>query len=752
MSKSNNFKGWVSLRDFVLAGAVGIAVSAAILVFGVPGLDPSLWDEMSVVSGLRPPQTIFPGFWRILTGWLFALVDISVSPLLLKVLGAAVAGVISALVYFITRDMLSYLVRTLFVYRVWKNRIVPFFALLSATIVGMSDPLWRIARVFSSAELRMLICLVIIYLVMRWFARGNRWRLFPAFALMGMMAAETPFGFLLPIGFVVGYIVLWHMYVDNVAQRPKAMVAPTELPKWRMFFLFLGGFVVAIWANTMNFVMLGGLEANAWKASDIYFRYLGGYWGVFAGAASIIGWVLGLGFCVFPLVASARLFPMTVRDDRQMPFNLGVMMFFLGTLATMQSGAFPTARFWTFTREIVLVHSGFLLVFFVFCAALTTAMFGAAFAMECQRKYLNDDVPKPGPLLKGVVPFLAVILFVLLFAHLRKPVETEVQSIVDEALSQIVDECGDAKFLFTDGHLDAGVELRAAACGKTIYALNMMAGASDWELAVRRRGLDPESEDYKSAETGVPALLRVWAGEKPEGMKESALQLGFEYWKREQKAMPKIAGLVARVEGLDEAMVTNGIDRARKLSARVLAIAKPFEKVDTSSALAEAFSAVSWRLGRFARHRNEESLADELDLSNTALKRMLTIIEYERLRTFMQLTPREGLQLALRRADFVEARRYAAAVLRYDEDDPEANFGMGMSALQRKQFEDARMYLERVLKRRPEEPAVLNNLSIVCRKLRKYDDSLNYAKEAIKFLPDSAEVKQTLKDAEKRAP
>ena len=116
----------------------------------------------------------------------------------------------------------------------------------------------------------------------------------------------------------------------------------------------------------------------------------------------------------------------------------------------------------------------------------------------------------------------------------------------------------------------------------------------------------------------------------------------------------------------------------------------------------------------------------------------------------MQLTPREGLQLALRRADFVEARHYAAAVLRSDEDDPEANFGMGMSYLREGRMDDDEFYLRRCLKRRPDEPAVLNNLSIICRKARRYDEALEFAQHAIKMLPDSPEVRQTLKDAQER--
>ena len=131
---------------------------------------------------------------------------------------------------------------------------------------------------------------------------------------------------------------------------------------------------------------------------------------------------------------------------------------------------------------------------------------------------------------------------------------------------------------------------------------------------------------------------------------------------------------------------------------------------------------------------------------------MLSVIEYERTRTFMQLTPREGLQLALKRADFAEARRYATVVLHNDEDDAEANFAMGMQALIAKDLSTAELYLKRCLKRRPKEPAVLNNLSIICRKQRRWKESEDYARRAMEVLPDSPEVRQTLSDVLKKAP
>ena len=746
--------GTLGTGNLVVAGAVALLVCVTVLIWGVPGLDPSLWSETCVAAGIRPPRTIFPGFWRIISGGLFAAFDADSAVRMLSIVGVIVGGVCVAFVYLIVRQVLALLVRTGRTYPVWYRFIAPFFASVSAFLFGISDPFGTMVRVFSPSELRFLMLLVTVHFTLRWFVIGGNWRIFSVMFLSGIMAAETPFAFLVPVLFFFAYRGVWHRIMDGLFVQPETLPDPQDMPKWRMFFLFLGGLGVGVWANAMHFISLGGLEANGWSGGDIYFRYAGGYWHVLADASTLLGWVLGLGFGVFPLVVSLRIFPLVVRDDRPMPFNLGVAMFFVGFMAVMQCGAFPAARFWTFAKEAAILQSGFLHVFFVFCAMVAIAIFGSSFAFECQRTYLSeeDETPRPGPLLRGVVPALSLVLVLLACVHLPKETETEMQRIVDDAIDEIVTECGDAKFIFTDGHLDNAIELVAAKRGLPLKTLNMMSGPTEWEINLRRNLFDKESEDYKSAETGVPTLLRIWAGEKPGGMDDAAIQLGFEFWKRERKPLPTLSGLVAKTKGLSEADAKRGIEAATALSERILAISPKLEYADPSPELANALWAVNWRLSRFARLREDNKLADRLDLSNTALTRMLSIIEYERLRTFMQLTPREGLNIALRRADFTEARRYSAAVLRYDEDDPEANFGMGMSALMIKRFDEAEMYLKRVLKKRPNEPAALNNLSIICRKLRKWDEAVEYAKKAIKYLPDSPEVKQTLSDALKKAP
>ena len=752
MNDKKTNPGRIGLLNWALALSVGVVTAAVILIWGIPGVDPSLWGEMAVAAGVRPPLAIFPGYWRIFAHILFSVFGIGFATKLMVGLGAALGGVCAALVYLITRQTLAFLVRTGKPYYVWSRRIAPFFSCVAAVLFGISDPLTRIARVFSPEILKVTVFLLCVHLLLRWLVVGGRWLLFPCVALMGFLAAESPFAFALPPFLVVAYVLVWRGIMDGVYEQSPKFPGPHELPKWRMFFLFLGTLAAGVWLNVTSYSLMGGAAANGWSLSDVYFRYPGGYAYSFLGASSVIGWVLGFGFGVLPLVLAITLFPRVSGDDRPMPFNFGVMLFFAGMMAFLQTGVFRSSRFWTFSTEIALVSNGMLLALFVCCSMVAFALFGAAFAFECQRVYLPDDEERPGVLLRWLVPALTVVFLVISFRCVPKTTEAEMQRIVDAAIRETVEECDGAKFLFTDGHLDAGVELCAKQAGKELYTLNMMSGASTWDQTIRTRAFKEETDDWRNAKIGVPSLLRVWAGEKANGMEGVAIQLGFEFWKRDRRPLPMLSGLVAREKGMTQEAADAGIARAKELSKRILALAPKAEAADPSPSLASAFSAVSWRLARLARIREDSELANDLDGSNTALKRMLQIVDQERMRTFMQLTPREGLQLALRRADFSEARRYAASVLRGDEDDVDANFGMGMSELANNRYADAERYLRRCLKRRPKEPAVLNNLSIICRKQRKYDDATAFAKQAAKILPDSPEVKQTLADALKKAP
>jgi Flp pilus assembly protein TadD len=111
----------------------------------------------------------------------------------------------------------------------------------------------------------------------------------------------------------------------------------------------------------------------------------------------------------------------------------------------------------------------------------------------------------------------------------------------------------------------------------------------------------------------------------------------------------------------------------------------------------------------------------------------------------MRLTPREGLNLGLKRADFKLARSYARQVLASDDTDLAANFALGMGYFTEKQYGRAETHLKKCLVKAPQEPAVLNNLAIVLLRLERFDEAETNAVKALDLLPDSPEIKTTLR-------
>ena len=223
--------------------------------------------------------------------------------------------------------------------------------------------------------------------------------------------------------------------------------------------------------------------------------------------------------------------------------------------------------------------------------------------------------------------------------------------------------------------------------------------------------------------------------------------------------MPECAGLVARQEGFSPEEAARGAAAGRALAKRLLALYEHGDPAGIADrALRDAFVFTQWRLAVIARHRanayderrmsdlamEETRLADALDKNNGALARIRATMAWASRRKLERMTPYEGLDLGLARADFALARVFALRILDVSPDDPAANFALGMDFFVQKQYSRAETYLKRCLVRRPDDPAVLNNIA-QCR-LRQGDPSgaQPYAKRALEILPNSPEVRRTV--------
>ncbi len=741
-------------RDVFIATLLGFVFAGIYLFFAPRGMEPALWDDMCVAAGLRPPASIFPGVWRLLTAGILSLTGAVYVGAFMRVAGCVVGGVCVAFVYLIIRQILGYLCRARDM-ETWSG-IATLLTILSTVCFGAGDAMWRIVAPIAPGAIHLVFLLFALHLFLRWLDKGGDWRLVMSMVLAGFVTAESTVGFLFPLVVYISYRLYIDAFVNRRGSIDVELPVGMILPRWKMFFAFVFGLSVLVGVNIWAFVHFGGLDATQWNAFDVVIHYAIGYYQSLMAAASPIGWVLSMTFSVLPLIAALVTFPMLCRETEPIRFRSGLILLFAGVLALLQGGILPYTRLWSFSSGGLEVRSDFLECVFSFCTVATIALAGSCFMLGSQNHYAYDSddgmftpVERRGYFMRNLVPFAIILCMIPVVLRIYRPVETELRAIVRDAITETVRECGDAKFIFTDGKLDAGLELIAHQMGSKVKPLNMMSGPTNWEKYIRTRHFEEGSADFDLATTGTAVLLRVWAGERENGMDESAAQLGFEFWRRARKPLPPQSGFVARTKGIDDAETARGIKAATDIAQRILYIAKNHSNPSVSEALRNAVSATSWRISRFARMRDDETLANELDEWNEAVKHMMRLIDYERMRTFMQLTPYEGLRLALRRADFNEARRYAQTVLQMDPDDPEANFGTGMAFLMEEKLKDAEFYLERTLKARPEEPAVLNNLSIIYRKTNRLEEALKLVKKAHELMPANEEIQRTLKDTER---
>ncbi|MBP5790949.1 MAG: tetratricopeptide repeat protein, partial [Kiritimatiellae bacterium] len=252
--------------------------------------------------------------------------------------------------------------------------------------------------------------------------------------------------------------------------------------------------------------------------------------------------------------------------------------------------------------------------------------------------------------------------------------------------------------------------------------------------------------------------------DKPEALESAAVMMGFDLWKRDGKPMPPIGGLLSRPAGWkDEEVKKAGIAYSKELIDRVNALyASGGTKDCSDQILKDKFLAVQWRLARMNLYRAENydlagepilamqevEVANDLNAKNETYVKLIGTVTKRIEQMQQKVTPREGLQMSLARADFRMARVYAQPILEEDEDDPDGNFAMGMYELGEKQLGRAEEYLKRVLKRKPNEAAVYNNLAVIQTTLGKFSEAKANVDKALELIPGSAAVIDTRKQLE----
>ncbi len=753
--------------DWIIAAALAVAVFFGVTLWALPGVSPLVWDSVAMAAGLRPPADVFPGFWRGVAKGFFAFNGVAAGLTTLKVIGHVVAGMTAGAVYLFIRSAVALLVRGRLRFAVRRYLVQRIAAIVGAILFACSDPAWRAAQTCSSEGLLLLVTILAVVPFLVFMLNGTLGCAYLSMFLLGALGAETPLGVILLAGcWFMYYLALRHDALGENMPLLEPITAQTA--KWMLSFLWGLGLACGFAINAWSFLRMGG---GATLSTSLPLAYALRWWAMFADTAGSLGWALAFAICVAPFVIASIILPRAVDEERFLPYYQGGTFFVVGVVALSQLSLATPIWFWTWNPHTT-VRSLYILQVCLLLSALVVAYFFvvlgvdaccrnhvklASFRMADEGVVVEENTPKRG--IGGYVVIVLAVIAVLAASLPGRSLSSArtLSGIVEDFVKLVVEECGEAKYLFTDGVFDSRLELEMAAKGRTLHMFSLFADDSAYQRCLRLRAAQ-DVEDRQVLGMGASATLRSWKRDRPQRLSESALLFGFSQWLRDGEEVPPCGGTLMRV-GASKAECAKGVAAARALAERVLAVKKAKELDFSGGArLGELFMHVSWRLSQLARMRAaqadhagdvttakaEGDLADRLDDRNVLLKSLVQEAERRRAILLRQVTPREGMQVALLRADFALASRYARVILESDPDDPDANFGVGMFYFQQKQWARAEESLARCLVRKSDEPAIFNNLALAQMQQGRLAEAEANARKALKLLPNSAEVKDTI--------
>ena len=764
--------------DRLLAWGLG-AVVAALAWFTGNNLEfpPELWDEVAVAAKIRPPVSETPLYWQ----WCLAcLIEwFGVSPCIegLKLAGPAAIGLLAVLVLRFFEGSLPTSVRDVMCRSSWGRWIARAIVLQCAVMFICSEPVWLAGRVLSPEMYALVLSMIVLELARRALCCGGVASLVMLGALSGFLAAETPLAIIPPL-FCGFYLRLkdWDPASPNLPPLANPLLCMVGVR--RMAWSFILVFAVSVAGNVSFFTANGGggeLDPNIFLATV---RYFIDYANAVAGSVSPFGLFLVAVVVVLPLTIILAKIAELFDARKFLPIPYACFLALAGMLAFLQSTGFDGCRFWDWAHDPV--RSRYLLCISLLGTSVTVLLSLSVFAFDMffrnHERLAREEFPESVE--DDPVAWRVMRTFRISTRLLRLPARLEpllalalvvpfrfdctvrdMAAIVNGSVRQTAVECGDAPILFTDGSLDAAVEVAAAMDGRKLKALSMMSRSGKYDTAVRLRG-ETNEECRTLLSIGAADALRTWVRGGHSCASNMALQVGLELWRHANLPIPEAGGFITRTAGFPDGEAQRHAASARRFGESIMSLhtdADPLKKGYPE--LNGYFLFTQWRISRMCRMRaneadakkdskrseEEHALADALDRLNPEWTKVQEKMDWIGKQSGMRLTPREGLKLGLDRADFRLARSYARRVVASDTDDVQANFALGMGFFIEKQYGRAEMHLKKCLLRAPNEPAVLNNLAIVQLRLGRYAEAEANALKALDRLPDSSEIKTTLR-------
>lgn len=720
--------------DRAMALLLGVVV--ALVAYLTPSyIDYRAWQPICEGALLRPPEFFQPGVYRIIVYVLMRVFGLGATVKILAILGPAALGVIA---YQATRSVLAVLTTMIKVDVVrteFRTVMLPVLAMVGSALFILSEPVLHAASILTPSILELMWAFLVIgacrnFLVCSSMGWAN-WAVF----LCGGLAMESLGGFaLLVLGICISYRrVLTDPDQSFVLCDPVIF----HVSKWTLTVLFLLGAGLVVGANAWFFAAHGGL----WSTAFLNYATM-------PDPKSV---ALAIGLVVTPLIVTFYMMPDSSDSEHFLPYAHGLLLIMIALLEIFVC-CYP---------EVLAIENESAKMAILVAASLTAT---AAIMTLLVDVYCRVQMHYPRLTRAVVFRLVIAALVAVMVPRYLGDGSRKLAATLDVVADEIVRESSGLKRLFSDGAMDALIELKAALKGERFTVHSMFSGHGDYEANLRCRGVQGD-DDLSMMRIGASVAFASWVATDSPELKSSAAQLGFEIWKCNEKLAPMAGALVTRLDDWPSESLTAsrawGDEFVRAIMSGIFdrAYSTCHEK-----RLCEAFDMVKWRLGRMLELRAQEAerggnhdtarelrrTVGQLDRQNGSLLKLRTFMNLVWNQDNLQLTPRESLKIALERANFRAARPHAEAVLSTDPEDVPANFALGMYHYVMKNFARAEGYLTEAHKGKPTDAAILNNLALVEMYLEKYESAEAHARAAKALKPEVKEIDATLREIANR--
>ena len=743
--------------------AIGLGVLAAVISFVLsPGtLDGRVWQPLAEAALLRSPECLLPGLWRLLAHVCIRVIELERTTRLLMVLGPLVLGYVTYRAASSIHTVLTLMLQTDRCPPVFQRVLIPGLVVTGVGYLVCAWPILPTSWTFTPQGLTLVLLFTIFGLIRRFLLSSSRLCGFIGLFLTGVLAAEGLWGWIVLLLVLAScYIRILH---DVEARFILSNRAARNVVKWLATFCFLSGFGLVLGMNVWFFIHHGGSWSTAF--SNLAYSVQGD------DVAVAFGLVLA------PCLLTVVMLPRATNTETFLSYARGMILIVCGITAT---AFLLQPNLVMFQDEIVIVLLRYLAAF-TLVGVLTTIVV----EVYCRNhlsvlvfRYNGEPVAQTDRSVLRFPLFVRRYLYATLIGVLLLLSTGVVWWEGAPVLAREIDRCADGilseakglTWIFSDGSLDELLEVKAARNGARVSCVSLFTKRDAHAISVRQRHMKGES-DLRAMALGGAVALGSWIETDSPELAKSAVQLGFEYWRRRaDRPLPALGGFLARPGGYPKRDTEGALQEEAWREAEDFAVRANSPRLERAyrhchdRRLKERFDALKWRVARILelrarqadRHGKVEegtrlvALARQLDDRNDSLSEMRTFLGLLWEQSELQITPREGLAIALKHANFRAAQSHARAVLASHPEDPDANFALGMYHYLGHDFKRAEEYLQAALKVRPKEPALLNNLAIVRMHLGKLADALELSERALALKPDRDEIQQTNEEIRRR--